>query len=271
AVASVRAQRCAMRLDASQSRIHAALSAQAVSETDAIAEFNSRAAGPVLKLHPRIPLAEDLKDEVDHILREEQSQARTQTPLHAELEAWLGAAALPTDDEIGAFFVLLSVAGNDTTRNTITGSVYALNKWPEQFDKLRENPALIPSMVSETVRWQTPLTHMMRVATKDVELGGKTIHEGDRVVLWFVSGNRDDAKVENPNEYIIDRKNPRQHLSFGFGIHRCVGMRLAELQLKIVWQEMLKRFDRIEVVGEPKRVYSSFVRGIENLPVRIPG
>jgi cytochrome P450 len=166
--------------------------------------------------------------------------------------------------------IVLLVGGNDTTRNTITGSVYALNKWPEQFDKLRENPALIPSMVSETVRWQTPLTHMMRVATKDVELGGKTIHEGDRVVLWFVSGNRDDAKVENPNEYIIDRRNPRQHLSFGFGIHRCLGNRLAELQLRIIWEEMLKRFPEITVVGEPVFSYSNFVKGYESMQVIIP-
>ena len=104
-----------------------------------------------------------------------------------------------------------------------------------------------------------------------IEIGGKPIREGDKVVMWYLSGNRDEEAIERPNEFIIDRARPRTHLSFGFGIHRCVGMRLAELQLRIVWEEMLKRFDRIEVVGEPKRVYSSFVRGIESLPVRIPG
>jgi len=114
------------------------------------------------------------------------------------------------------------------------------------------------------------VAHMRRTATQDIELGGKTIRKGDRVIMWYVSGNRDEEMFERPNEFIIDRARPRTHLSFGFGIHRCVGMRLAELPLKIVWQEMLKRFDRIEVVGEPKRVYSSFVRGIEQLPVRIP-
>jgi len=113
-------------------------------------------------------------------------------------------------------------------------------------------------MVPEVIRWQTPLAHMRRTALQDTELGGKTIRKGDRVVMWYVSGNRDEEVIENPNEFIIDRARPRTHLSFGFGIHRCVGMRLAELQLKIVWQEMLKRFDEIEVVGEPKRVYSSF-------------
>src|SRR4030081_3164448 len=125
-------------------------------------------------------------------------------------------------------------------------------------------------MVPEVIRWQTPLAHMRRTALVDTEIGGKKIRKGDRVVMWYVSGNRDEEGIENPNDFIVDRARPRTHLSFGFGIHRCVGMRLAELQLKIVWQEMLKRFDRIEVGGEPKRVDSSFVRGIESLPVRIP-
>jgi cytochrome P450 len=112
---------------------------------------------------------------------------------------------------------------------------------------------------------------MRRTALQDTEVGGKHIKKGDRVVMWYVSGNRDEEMFEKPNEFIIDRPRPRTHLSFGFGIHRCVGMRLAELQLKIVWEEMLKRFDRIEVVGEPKRIYSSFIKGYESLPVRIPG
>jgi cytochrome P450 len=167
--------------------------------------------------------------------------------------------------------ILLIVGGNDTTRNTITGSVVALNQNPDQYQKLRDHPELIPSMVSETIRWQTPLAHMRRTALADTEIRGKRIRKGDRVVMWYVSGNRDEEAIERPNEFIIDRARPRTHLSFGFGIHRCVGMRLAELQLRIVWEEILKRFDRIEVVGEPRRVYSSFVRGIEYLPVRIPG
>jgi cytochrome P450 len=126
-------------------------------------------------------------------------------------------------------------------------------------------------MVPEVIRWQTPLAHMRRTALEDTELGGKKIKKGDRVVLWYVSGNRDEEVIERADEFIIDRARPRTHLSFGFGIHRCVGMRLAELQLKIVWEEMLKRFDRIEVVGEPRRIYSSFIKGYETLPVRIPG
>ncbi|MDX9996377.1 MAG: cytochrome P450 [Phenylobacterium sp.] len=166
--------------------------------------------------------------------------------------------------------VLLTVGGNDTTRNTISGSVLALNQNPDQYNKLRENPSLIPSMVSETIRWQTPLAHMRRRATQDIEFGGKQIKAGDKVVMWYVSGNRDDEVIENPNAYIIDRPRPRQHISFGFGIHRCVGNRLAELQLTIIWEEILKRFPEIIVTGEPKRVYSTFVKGYESLPVTIP-
>jgi cytochrome P450 len=166
--------------------------------------------------------------------------------------------------------VLLTVGGNDTTRNTISGSVYALNKNPDQYKKLRENPGLIPSMVSETIRWQTPLAHMRRRATQDIEFGGKLIRKNDKVVMWYVSGNRDDEVIERPNDYIIDRERPRNHLSFGFGIHRCVGNRLAELQLKIVWEEIMKRFPEIVLIEEPKRVYSTFVKGYESMKVVIP-
>lgn len=165
---------------------------------------------------------------------------------------------------------LLIVGGNDTTRNTISGSLLALSKHPDQYEKLRSNPALVPSMVSEAIRWQTPVAHMRRTATRDVELGGKRIRKGDKVIMWYVSGNRDESEIENPNAFIVGRPRPRHHLSFGFGIHRCVGNRLAELQLSIIWEEILKRFPVIEVVGEPTRSMSCFIKGYESMRARIP-
>jgi cytochrome P450 len=165
--------------------------------------------------------------------------------------------------------MLLIVGGNDTTRNSISGGVVALNRNPKEYDKLRANPALVTSMVSEIVRYQTPLAHMRRTAIADAVVGGKTIRKGDKIVLWYISGNRDETEIERANEFIIDRANPRHHISFGFGIHRCMGNRVAEMQLKIVWEEILKRFKRIELVGEPVRTKSNFVHGFTEVPVRI--
>jgi cytochrome P450 len=166
---------------------------------------------------------------------------------------------------------LLIVGGNDTTRNSMTGGLLALHNNPQEMAKLRAKPALVESMVPEIIRWQTPLAYMRRTALADTELGGKQIKKGDKLAMWYLSGNRDEAAIPEPDRFIIDRARPRQHLSFGFGIHRCVGNRLAELQLKILWEEILRRFDKIEVMGEPTRVRSSFVRGFSKLPVRIPG
>ena len=126
-------------------------------------------------------------------------------------------------------------------------------------------------MVSEIIRWQTPLAHMRRVATTDVELGGKTIKKGDKVVMWYISGNRDTTMIDRADEFIIDRQHPRRHLSFGYGIHRCVGNRLGEMQLNVLWEEIVKRFPKIEVVGDPVYLKSHFIHGIRELPVKIPG
>jgi cytochrome P450 len=166
--------------------------------------------------------------------------------------------------------ILLIVAGSDTTRHSITGGLIALNQHPAEYAKLRANPALLESAVPEIIRWQSPVAYMRRTALADVEIGDKTVRKGEKIAMWYVSGNRDETAIERANEFIIDRARPRQHAGFGFGIHRCLGQRLAEMQLRVVWEEILKRFPVIEVVGEPVRLNSNFVKGYTALPVRIP-
>ncbi len=166
--------------------------------------------------------------------------------------------------------LLLIVGGNDTTRNSISGGLLAMSQYPAEYDKLLSDPSLIPKMVPEIIRWQSPVAHMCRTALIDTELGGKQIKAGDKVVMWYISGNRDERQIDRPDEFIIDRNNPRHHLSFGFGIHRCLGNRLGEMQLTILWEEIVKRLPKIEVVADPVYLRSNFIHGIRELTVRIP-
>ena len=175
---------------------------------------------------------------------------------------------IPTLAHMGNLLLLI-VGGNDTTRNTMSGSIFGMNKYPDQYDKLIANPDLMSGFVPEIIRWQTPLSYMRRTATRDTEIRDKKILAGDQVLMWYISANRDEDVFDDADVIDIERHNADRQLSFGYGIHFCMGSRLAELQLRILWEEILQRFERVEVQGDPEFTFSSFVHGYTHLPVSI--
>ena len=226
---------------------------------------------PDAPVHSEAERFEELKKMAEYMSR--LFEERRGQPPRFDLLSMLAHGAATREMPLREFMgnlALLIVGGNDTTRNSMTGGLQALNRFPDEYRKLHADPGLIESLVPEIIRYVTPVIHMRRTTTQATEIAGQAIRAGEKIVMWYVSGNRDPDAVAEPNRLVIDRKRPRQHLSFGFGIHRCVGNRLAELQLRILWEEILQRFPMIEVVGEAKRTYSNFIHGFKSMPVRIP-
>ena len=235
-----------------------------------VATMDVRAGGVVDSEEKRLELLSDCLETFSALFRE-RAAAAPGPDLISMLAHGAGTAdQLERPMEFLGNLVLLIVGGNDTTRNSISGGLWALDQNPGEMRKLRDDPRLAASAAQEIIRWVSPIIHMRRTALADAQIGGQRIRAGEKVVMWYVSANRDPEYVDAPEVFRVDRGKPRQHLSFGYGIHRCVGARLAELQLTVLWEEILKRFPRIDVMTEPRRIYSNFIRGIAELKVRIP-
>ena len=174
-----------------------------------------------------------------------------------------------SQEEFIGNLILLIVGGNDTTRNSMSAFAWGLHQFPEERAKLEADPSLIPNAVQELIRWQTPLAHMRRTVMEDTEIEGAQMKKGDKVVLWYISANRDESVFQDADRVIVDRDNARRHLSFGYGIHRCVGARVAELQLTTLLEEMAKRRLRANVIEEPERVATCFVHGYKKVMVEL--
>jgi cholest-4-en-3-one 26-monooxygenase len=169
---------------------------------------------------------------------------------------------------IDGFFLLLVIAGNETTRNTISGGTQALLEHPEQQRLLRDDPSLIPVAVEEMLRWVSPVIHFRRTATADTEIHGQPIRRGDKVVMWYPSANRDEVVFERADVFDVRRK-PNDHVAFGDGQHFCLGAWLARLELRVMLEELLRRFPRIEQTGPALRMRSYFLSGLTSMPVRM--
>ncbi|MFP5394575.1 MAG: cytochrome P450 [Alphaproteobacteria bacterium] len=174
-----------------------------------------------------------------------------------------------SQEEFIGNLILLIVGGNDTTRNSMSAFAWGLHQFAEERAKLEADPALIPNAVQELIRWQTPLAHMRRTVMEDTEIEGAQMKKGDKVILWYISANRDESVFQDADRVIVDRDNARRHLSFGYGIHRCVGARVAELQLTTLLEEMAKRRLRANVIEEPERVATCFVHGYKKVMVEL--
>ncbi|MFN3748979.1 MAG: cytochrome P450 [Sphingorhabdus sp.] len=196
---------------------------------------------------------------------------RTKPPTDDLLSRMVHSEAMGNMDPMEriANIALLIVGGNDTTRNSMSALVEAFDKYPGELDRLRSDASLIPNAAQEIIRWQSPVTHMRRTALEDTELAGQRIAKGEKVVMWYISANRDERIFPDAERFDVGRENARRHVGFGHGIHRCVGARLAEVQLHAVIEQMLKLPGKVVPQAKPTRLASPFLHGFTAMPVKI--
>ena len=169
--------------------------------------------------------------------------------------------------EAMSYYIIAATAGHDTTSSTTAGALWALAENPDQFAKVKADPSLIPGLIEESIRWVTPVKHFMRTATADAELAGRKIAKGDWMMLSYPSGNRDETVFDDPFAFRVDR-TPNKHVAFGYGAHICLGQHLARMEMRVLWEELLARLDRVELDGEPTRMVANFVCGPKSVPIR---
>lgn len=169
--------------------------------------------------------------------------------------------------EAMSYYIIAATAGHDTTSSTTAGALWALAENPDQFAKVKADPSLIPGLIEESIRWVTPVKHFMRTATADAELAGRKIAKGDWMMLSYPSGNRDEAVFDDPFQFRVDR-TPNKHVAFGYGAHICLGQHLARMEMRVLWEELFARLDRVELDGQPTRMVANFVCGPKSVPIR---